>query len=436
MGRLWCVRLSLAAGVMGCQREASDPGPHPPQPSKTGATSSSRLDVPAASCDRRETCDAACRQCETTCPAHAAAACHALGELYLRGERIELTLAADAYRRACEGGHLISCASLGLQVQDGRGVAREPARAVALYEQACGGGIGVGCFNLGLMHAAGNGVDIDEPRAEQNFEKARIAYEKQCSAGELAWCMNLGVLYERGYGVAKDQQRAAAIYRQACGKGHGESCVNQALQDIESGQVDRGVGLLRRTCEGGDRLACSALGHHHVKGAPGSPPDPARGEPLLVKACREGVRHACGVLGAVVGSKATSAEDRRRADALEERACDLGGSVACLILGEQQLDANNPSRAAHYFERACWIGAAQACGTLGALYDRGLGVSQNDSRALALLKAACRLGDPGSCVVLIDRDEPLPLPPDKQRQIVDGACQRGNAKACAALRRP
>jgi hypothetical protein len=141
------------------------------------------------------------------------------------------------------------------------------------------------------------------------------------------------------------------------------------------------------------------------------------------------------VLGAVVGMDAASPTDRRRADALEDRACDLGVPTACLILGRQALEEKTPSRAAAYLEKACWISAGDACGLLGSLYERGLGVNQSESRALELYQTGCRRGDAVSCLAIVERGEPLPLPPDKQQLIYRGACGRGSQKACRKLQR-
>src|SRR5690606_823733 len=76
----------------------------------------------AAPCATAEACQAACATCGESCEPQAARACVLAAEHALRGERLDLSRAAEHYRVACEQGLGKACAALGNQYQDGRGV--------------------------------------------------------------------------------------------------------------------------------------------------------------------------------------------------------------------------------------------------------------------------------------------------------------------------
>src|SRR5687768_12497915 len=61
--------------------------------------------------------------------------------------KFSLVDAAAAFSAACDAGHVHACSALSLQVQDGRGVARDPVRAAQLNRKVCDAGWGIGCFN-------------------------------------------------------------------------------------------------------------------------------------------------------------------------------------------------------------------------------------------------------------------------------------------------
>jgi hypothetical protein len=87
-------------------------------------------------------------------------------------------------REACEGGHLLSCTSLGMSYRQGLGVWQSDVRAVELYRRACDGGEMSGCSNLGWMYAYGRGVPQSETRAVELFRQA-------CAGGEPWACSRM-----------------------------------------------------------------------------------------------------------------------------------------------------------------------------------------------------------------------------------------------------
>lgn len=111
------------------------------------------------------------------------------------------------YRDAAERGDLRAMTSLGLILEMGDGLPRDPAAAAALYARAADRGSPDGAINLAVMLITGAGVPRDPDRA--------VALLAQASAaGSALATYNLGVLAQQGLAgppaAALDRFRAAA----------------------------------------------------------------------------------------------------------------------------------------------------------------------------------------------------------------------------------
>ena len=238
--RLWLV-LSFTA----CS-SPSTPPPAAPAPSAPAATAAAPAPAPAAAaapCADAAACardcrggdDAACvRYGDLTpetadlgeviavlaegCQRNAPTACLFGGLVALRSDEPDAPDAAGEFlERGCTLGSAKACGVLGNLAVDGRGVAKDPARAQQLWQRACDGGDGSACQSLAI-------------RAEDAGEiaKAMELYDLGCERGEPRSCRTIGSRYADGQGVAADR--------------------------------DRGLAYLERACKGGDRLACGYEG--------------------------------------------------------------------------------------------------------------------------------------------------------------------------------
>ena len=384
-----------------------------------------------SACADVATCESECGTCPDDCPPAAAAACDEWGDMLLRGEEIDLVGAAAAFERACDGGQAVACAALGLQKQDGRGVARDVAEAKRLYDRACAEGEGIGCFNLALLIASGAGETPDLEAAKPWFDLAKQHYERSCEASDLQWCLNLGVLHESGFGVPRNPVKSAEIYKAACDAGHGDSCTNLALQ------MDRGDGiaadssaalaLLESNCGDDSPLSCGALAQMLARA---QPPDSARILSLVNRACLDGVGHACAAQAGMYALGELVPVDFTRVSLLERRACDLGVSNACLVEAEVAFKAQDYATSAEFFEKACFIGDAQACGMVAGHYTLGKGVGRDQERADRLMRSSCVMGYPGACVEMLQAGQELPLKEPYLSSFLTTACAGGVDAAC------
>lgn len=388
----------------------------------------------APACGDLAACETTCATCTETCPQATAAACHAVGEHRLHGkDTFDLALAAGAFDTACTHGHAEACSALALQVQDGRGVPHDPDRAAALYGRACESGAGVGCFNLGLMYqGAALGV-ADAARAATWFARAAETYRGRCDAGEGEDCMLLGVLHEGGYGMPVDPVAAHGLYVASCEAGFPDGCTNAVLVELDGVVPLAGepVARLKTSCEAGGSFACATAGRLLAFGRSGVSTDLAAALPLLERGCMEGIGDACGALASLLSQAGPDPLAVERAAWYDARACDLGQSAACLVLGLQELDGATPERGVPWLERTCDIGAPEGCYHLAGLACRGLAGVATD-RCRPLTREACRKGMRDACVALLAWGEPLPVPAEAQPGLREQACSLGVTSACAA----
>lgn len=111
-----------------------------------------------------------------------------------------------AARASCEGGDLEGCVLLGIIFQGGD--QPDEAESVRLFLRACDGGNGSGCWYLGNAHANGRGTAKDPARA-------RDAYDRGCMLKRENACIALGDMYSDG-GALHDRTKALAAYDAGC----------------------------------------------------------------------------------------------------------------------------------------------------------------------------------------------------------------------------
>ena len=124
---------------------------------------------------------------EKACDGGDMVACTSLGNLYYNGQGAikNFTQARPSYQKACDGGNLSGFASLGTVYDNGQGVTKDYAQALKFYQKACVGGVTNVCNSLGWLYDSGHG-------APRNYAQARAFYEKACDSGDMGGCNNLG----------------------------------------------------------------------------------------------------------------------------------------------------------------------------------------------------------------------------------------------------
>ncbi len=123
------------------------------------------------------------------------------------------------YKTRAEQGDAEAQFSLGYCYDDGRGVAKDKAKAVKWYRLAAEQNYAPAQFNLGCCYANGQGVMESKAKAVKWY---RLAAEQNYAPAQ----SNLGCCYDNGRGVEKDNVEAVKWYRLAAEQGHPEAQFN------------------------------------------------------------------------------------------------------------------------------------------------------------------------------------------------------------------
>lgn len=188
----------------------------------------------------------------------------------------------------------------------------------------------------------------------------------------------------------------------ACAAGDAAACYTIGISARGAADTDtkRSVDSLRRACELGEPLGCSALSVALQRSnATLSATDEARG--FLKKACDGGDAHACTALGSFV-TQTPALAGRAPALNLFAIACKGGSSLGCFELAklhaqDHGLTDTGPFATIPLYEKACAGGTAEACYALALIHAAGELPSSDRTKAHDLMIAACTAGHGDAC---------------------------------------
>ena len=219
---------------------------------------------------------------------------------------------------------------------------------------------------------------------------------------------------------------AIPLYKQACLAGKARACLEYAheLRISTNGAWERNrvevapwvspavVAEVNAQCERSDARSCNRLGWYfaawHV-------PDYARAATLYEKACDMGESRGCVMLGMLYFQGAGVEKAETRTFSLMKKACDMGGGYGCFNLGLMYKDGTGRpaalvayggvekdiAQAATLYEKACDLGDGSGCIELGVLYLNGIPFSsviqKDEARAVTLFEKACDRGYSVGC---------------------------------------
>jgi hypothetical protein len=124
--------------------------------------------------------------------------------------------AFDIWLPLAQRDDLAAMRNVALLLRQGKGVERDPERALYFYERAGRAGFVASQVNSAFMYLDGDGIP-------QDYKKASFWFHAAAMAGVPVARYNLGVMYERGLGVEEDPARALAWYTLAARAGHAQA---------------------------------------------------------------------------------------------------------------------------------------------------------------------------------------------------------------------
>jgi hypothetical protein len=286
------------------------------------------------------------------------------------------------FQSACSQGDMPSCRYLAYMYELPAGVPQDYLKAVSLYQTACDGGEMGGCHNLADMYEFGKGVSLD-------YHKAFALFQRACNGGELHGCDGLGYLYLNGMGVAKDLPKTVEFYKRACDGGELQACSNLATMYLGVEGVpqddEKAVTLFKTACDGKVQAGCDGLGYMYRFGR-GVTTDLERAHTLYEQACNAGVDSSCKTLESF---KLTATSESANA---EPQSTGSSTSVAVKAIADRGLTEYNHKeypQARSDFQSACTQGDLPSCRYLAYMYQLGVGVPQDFTKAKALNTKAC-----------------------------------------------
>lgn len=129
-------------------------------------------------------------------------------------DRGEFKKAFTAWKPLAERGYPRAQYGIAVLLEQGKGIARDPAEAARWYRKAAEHGVWEAQVNLGLLLIAGDGVTQDYAMAASWFQKA-------ADLGSVEGQTNLAQLYRHGLGVEQDSGKAADWLLRAARQGYG-----------------------------------------------------------------------------------------------------------------------------------------------------------------------------------------------------------------------
>ena len=307
---------------------------------------------------------------DAACKRGKASACRQLGNLYARGHGVarDMVVAADYYRRACDGADMAGCKLLAQLYSMGVGVVRDAKKAAALLQRACQGANLLACVDLAAAYKSGRGVARDLNRAyaltaracqgklmtgcngqayllarglgaPRDPARAAALYRLSCNSGDLHGCHSLALMAWRGQGIPRNRATAVSLLREGCRRGNARSC-NSLASFVWSGRqgqrkdLPAALSLYARACEGGYRKACVSVGYMHMTGL-GTRRDPARAAPFFARGCKGNNARGCRYLANLHLSGKAPASTPAEADRLLARCCARGSGYCCHDLARE-----------------------------------------------------------------------------------------------------
>ncbi|APR81586.1 Putative serine/threonine-protein kinase pknH [Minicystis rosea] len=307
--------------------------------------------------------ETAARSYEKACSAQDWRGCRKLGALQEIEHKDAEALAND--QKSCDGEGPSGCALLGRRLEHGRGIAKDPAKALSFYEAACAENDPVGCVLLGWASQNRPLPRREEAQTRELFRRATEALRNECKAGGLWECMAAGTILQHGTLRDAGPDAAAPLFRKACDGGLTEACNNaSALALAGPGpNVPRELDALRKACSAGVPAACNNLAL-----AQANVPFTLRqdqGVTAFRVTCTDALTLGCTQRGTVIRPPAGLSPDPGGALSTLENACSDGLGVACMNLGAFQESGlhvpRDPQKALASYEKGCAAGAPDGC---------------------------------------------------------------------------
>ncbi len=238
--------------------------------------------------------------------------------------------AGQILQKGCDLKAPNACLRLAVELDQGeRGLAADPTKAARLLERACDQGGARACLYLAALVDDGRGTAKNPARAKQLRSKAdeldkpqRKSVEASASAEEVCRKSRQPESCEAAGSALQDTDavKAEELFRIAC-PAQRTSCGlwSFAIDRFRRDDTSRGMRLLEQGCQDGSATACTLLAEVLRVGYRSVPRAEPRASETFQKACELGDAIAC----RFAASRLRSAKNAAKADELRDRALKL-----------------------------------------------------------------------------------------------------------------
>ena len=159
----------------------------------------------------------------------------------------------------------------------------------------------------------------------------------------------------------------------------------------------RAIEVLKPKCESGNYSACNdlAISYQNLQ-------DHKTALKYYERACKNNYQAACTNLANMYQTGLGVSKDANKALEIYSASCTNGGAYSCYYLGEfyrSAIDGKEPdyANAMSAYDRGCKLGDVPCCTNTAVLYEHGLGVAQDETKARSIYRSACFSGDTSGC---------------------------------------
>jgi TPR repeat protein len=297
--------------------------------------------------------------------------------------------------RKCTAKDAVACFTLGETLSAGRGVAKDPVKALGAFSRACDLAVAEACYIAASRTASGG----DQSAAFALFKKG-------CEAGLGDSCLSAAIRTETGQGVPADARLALAYYERACTLREGDSChyLAQIWASGEKGEnrvdVRKSMQFAQMGCTAARADSCVLAGWL-AQGNLGYPKNEATADRYAQLGCNMNHHGGCMNLGYLAGERRdwlTAKKWYGRACAInrDPTACKAERDIDGYLADKAQYDAQwaewNRKQAAGKAEVDRFLSAGNYAGAINhASYV--MGSPEQVSRVLTAAQSAGRLAE-------------------------------------------
>jgi TPR repeat protein len=263
-------------------------------------------------------------------------------------DRKDYTTAVPEYTKLAEANDTWAMSRLGYLYNRGLGVKRDDTQGAYWLRKAADNGNAHSMYNLAVLYGSGQGVP-------QDYNEAVTWYRKAAEGGDVDGMAGLAYMYSEGHGVTQDFGQAMTWYRKAA--------------DLGNAWAMNNIGTLYQNGQG-------------------TPKDLDQAGIWYRKAVAAGNEDARGNLSRLPGTNNSPASNTSSNTSLGAAEKDQITKRA-----DDAYDRQDYASAVPEYRKLALAGDVWGMSRLGYLYDRGLGIRQDDVQSAYWLRKAAEAGN-------------------------------------------